>query len=106
MEQQQKPRIRLTDQEKLKILAELNKKFDKIICPLCQNDKFVISEGYFTHPISAEIGRGMIIGGLNVPTIALFCTNCGFMREFSLGVLGLMPNQQADVRIVREVRKG
>lgn len=103
MEQQQhKPRFKLTEQEKIKILAELSKRVPELICPVCNQQGFTISDGYFTHSISAEIGS-IVFGGLNVPTIALFCTNCGFMMEFSLGVLGMLPKPEPNVKIVREV---
>jgi hypothetical protein len=62
-----------------------------------------MSDGYVTHPISGEVGK-MIFGGINVPTIALFCSKCGFMMEFSIGVLGLLPKPpDENVKIVREI---
>ena len=74
-------------------LKEKGVKADK--CPMCNSNHFIIADGYFNHQIAAKNaiianGGAVYLGGPSIPSIAIVCTNCGFISQHSLGVLGLL----------------
>ena len=89
----------ISDEEQKEIVAKLQErgvKADK--CPMCGNGKFIITDGYFNHQVLARNaiianGGAIYIGGTSIPTVAITCTNCGFISQHSLGILGLL-NQE------------
>lgn len=80
----------LSEEEKRKIIEEFAKRGVKNHCPMCGNNNFVVSDGYFNNTMQSEL-KGMIIGGPSIPTIPIICTNCGFISQHALGVLNLLP---------------
>ena len=83
----------ISEEEKKKITEALNSKGVKPVCPMCGNRKFVIADGYFNNSIQTELIDAMVLGGPAIPTIAIFCTNCGFTSQHALGALDLLPKK-------------
>ena len=82
----------LTEEEKKKIKVEFDKKVKDLTCPMCQNKNFIMSDGYFLNVLQSDIHSANIYGKAT-PTIGIVCTNCGFMSQHVLGVLGLLNNK-------------
>lgn len=69
-------------------------------CPRCGQANFSIeNQGLIVHILQKE-DRSLIIGGGTViPTAVVVCTNCGYIMEHAIGVLGLLDdksNKQID----------
>ncbi len=79
----------LSESEKKEIIQKLSDRNMKTVCPMCGQNKFIIADGYFNHPMQPNL-QGFIIGGPSIPSIAIVCSNCGFMSQHALGVLGLL----------------
>ncbi|OUN89256.1 hypothetical protein B5F99_18995 [Odoribacter splanchnicus] len=85
-------RDKLTEEEKQKLVTELNKRIHGLNCPMCHNPSFIILDGYFNQPIQAEL-NGVMLGGPSLPSIGIVCNNCGFISQHALGVLGFLPKK-------------
>lgn len=85
----------MTQDEKRRIVEKLESVGAKLPCPRCGNREFTLVDGYFNHPVQAEL-KGMVIGGKSVPTAATVCNRCGFVSEHAIGVLRLMPEPVAE----------
>ena len=87
----------LSDDQKNEIIAQLDVSFHKFNkaghCPMCGHNKFTIADGYFT-PILQKDLTSYKLGGASIPSIIIICTNCGFMSQHALGVLGLLPKKE------------
>ncbi len=73
-----------------KIIAGIDKKVPQIQCPICKKSHLTAVDGFFAHDLQSSLGSRMI-GGKNIPTIPIVCTNCGYVMEFTAGSLGLLP---------------
>lgn len=74
---------------KQRIIDELSKRKALLPCPRCGNKNFSIIDGYFNHALQDNY-KNINIGGPSIPTTVISCTNCGYLIEHSLGVLGLL----------------
>jgi hypothetical protein len=83
----------LNNDQKKKIADELNRRQIKMTCPMCQNKNFIMADGYFNNNMQTEFSS-FSIGGPAIPTIAIVCSNCGFVSQHALGVLGLLPKEE------------
>jgi len=72
------------------IVNKLAEKQVKLKCPMCNGGSFKLAGGYFAHDLQDDLDSRSI-GGKNIPTLPLVCKNCGFVAEFALGALGLLP---------------
>ena len=81
----------LTPEQKKKIIDALQAKGVKAICPMCGNINFILADGYFNHPMQVDF-QNFTLGGPSIPTIATVCSNCGFISQHALGILGLLNN--------------
>jgi transcription elongation factor Elf1 len=79
-------------EEQKRIVSELNHKIPTLKCPMCNHNNFVLAEGYFTNSLQAKVGS-FVIGGPAIPTIPIICSNCGFLSQHAMGVLGLLPEE-------------
>lgn len=84
----------LSEKEKNNIVDVLNKKGVSKPCPMCGNQHFVVADGYFVNTIQNSL-RGITLGGPNIPTISIICSNCGFVSQHALGVLGLLNDESS-----------
>lgn len=87
-----------TEEDKKKIGTEIDKrvvakKGSDARCPMCTNPNFVIVDGYTQKSLSQDMTK-VALGGQIVPSITAVCTNCGFITEFSLGVLGFIKKDE------------
>ncbi|MCY3731419.1 MAG: hypothetical protein OXF98_08765 [Rhodospirillaceae bacterium] len=49
-------------------------------------------DGYFNQTVQDDMSE-LVIGGASIPSIVTACTNCGFLSQYALGALGLLPHQ-------------
>ncbi len=83
----------LNNDQKKKIVEALEKRKHGLTCPMCQNKNFIMADGYFNNNMQTDFGS-FSIGGPAIPTIAIVCSNCGFVSQHALGVLGLLPKEE------------
>lgn len=89
---EQKPEA-LTSEQRQEIASILDKKGATQPCPRCGTRSFNVLDGYFTHPLSPNIGQ-VDLSGLSVPSVVVVCNNCGFISEHALGKLGLLDRDE------------
>lgn len=82
--------------EAQKFLDALGQKgsHDNLKCPYCGGTEFSTPEEYGSIIISQEMS-GISLGP-NVPVGMIFCTNCGHVDLFALGVLNLLEKKEDD----------
>lgn len=85
----------MTQEEKDNIIQKLFEKGAQQSCSRCGQKSFSLLDGYFSHPIQANIGD-FLLGGVTVPTVVIICTNCGSLSQHALGSLGLLPPPQPE----------
>ena len=82
--------------EKQKEIIEiLYKKLGDSPCPMCGNKSFSFVDGYFRNSVQDDM-QNLVIGGKNIPTVAIVCQNCGFVSQHAIGILGLL-NEKTEV---------
>jgi len=81
----------LTSEQKEKIIETLKQKGVNQGCPMCGNKNFVLIDGYFNNHLQGDLSS-YSLGGPSVPSIATACSNCGFISQHALGILGLLNN--------------
>lgn len=74
---------------KKKVAAALEERKALRPCPRCGHEGFTMVDGLFNQPLQKELG-GLVIGGPAVPSVVIACTNCGFLSQHALGMLGLL----------------
>jgi hypothetical protein len=78
-----------------KVLAALAQKRVTPACELCgQNNWAVVDQ-----PVSVQItdlSGGFMIPPPQIPSAGLVCNNCGNIRLFALGALGLLPAAESE----------
>ena len=82
------------EEQKVKIVEELNKRIQNLQCPVCHSKEMMLSDGFYYHPINKEVSGNLVIGGPSIPTVAVICKNCGYFMEFAVGILGLLPKKE------------
>lgn len=85
----------LTQEKKTRIINTLGERGANNPCPRCGNSTFTILDGYFNQPLQRDV-KGIVIGGRSVPSIAVACTNCGFLSQHAIGILGLLEGGEND----------
>lgn len=80
-----------------KIIDTLKSKAGDFECPICRKKEFNLNDGYFAHDVQPNL-KERVIGGANIPTIPVVCTNCGYLLEFAAGTLGLLPKVEESVK--------
>lgn len=87
----------ISQEDKQKIIIELNEKFGSTgaKCPMCGNTHFIIADGYFNTTLQDDL-KGIELGTPSIPSISIICSNCGFMSQHALGILGLLPRQDSN----------
>lgn len=82
----------LSEEEKKKIASALSAKIPHLKCPMCNHNKFSLTEGYFNNFMQDL--KSVSIGGPSIPTAVIICENCGFLSQHALGALKLLPQQE------------
>jgi hypothetical protein len=80
----------LNNDQKKRIAEILENRRHRMICPMCQQNQFLMSDGYINNIIQNDLSS-FSIGGPSIPSVALICKNCGFVSQHSIGILGLLP---------------
>jgi hypothetical protein len=83
----------LSNEEKKNIIETLQKRSPNLSCPMCKNQHFIMADGYFNNIMQTQF-ESLSIGGPAIPTIAIVCSNCGFLSQHALGVLGLLAKNE------------
>jgi len=84
---------KLSEKDKQKIISTLTERRATLPCPRCGNSQFTLIDGYFNETVQTEL-KGIVIGGLSVPSVVIACNQCGFMSHHAIGVLGLLPGEE------------
>ncbi len=79
--------------QKEKIVKILSERGANNPCPRCNNKNFTLLEGYFNQSIQMTINAGITLGGPSIPSLVVICTNCGYISQHALGILGLLPKE-------------
>lgn len=82
----------LSQEEINKILEELKKRGVSKMCPMCGNPHFSIAPAYFVNLLQPSVSN-LSLSGKSIPSIPIICTNCGFISQHAIGVLGIMPKE-------------
>jgi len=83
----------INNEQKQKIGDEFNVRIQALTCPICQKKDFYMADGYFSNNLQDNIST-FTIEGQSIPTIPIICTNCGFVSQHALGILGLLPKTE------------
>ena len=82
----------LSKEQKEIIIKKLSEKGVRANCPMCGNNHFILADAYFVNILQSQF-NSISIGGPNIPTIAIICSNCGFVSQHAVGSLGLLPKE-------------
>ncbi len=66
-----------------------------IHCPMCGARNFHLLDGFVSHPLQDDL-KNYQIGGKSVPSVGVYCTNCGFISFHALGVVALEILKEAE----------
>lgn len=89
------PQSAWSEEFKQRVIKRLQDRHVRGACPMCGNSSFALLDGYMNHPLQTDLSMGMVLGGPSIPTVAIACSNCGFISEHALGALNLLPTQEA-----------
>lgn len=89
----EKKENKFTQDDKLKIQQALNAKGVRSSCPMCGQSNLAVVDGYFNPTLQPHY-QGIMLGGASIPSAVVACLNCGFVAQFSLGVLGLLKKEE------------
>lgn len=82
----------MKNEDKLRLVNELNKRIGAFTCPICHKGQFKFVDSYSSHFLSDDYAQ-ISIGGKMIPFIMIVCDNCGFISQHALGTLGILPQQ-------------
>jgi len=84
----------LTEEKKAELIRVLSQRLAKCgkqsSCPMCGHAHFTIADAYLSNTLQADF-KSVTLGGPSIPSLAIICTNCGFISQHSLGIIGLLP---------------
>jgi ribosomal protein S27AE len=84
----------LKEEKKAELIQALTERLSKSdkrsVCPMCGHAHFTIADAYLSNTLQADF-NSVTLGGPSIPSLAIICTNCGFISQHSLGILGLLP---------------
>lgn len=83
------------EENKENIVGRLNKKVPGLKCPICGNSNLILGGGFFAHDLQQDLNQRQM-GGINIPTVPTICPNCGYLMEFAVGILGLLPHNPSE----------
>ena len=77
-----------------KVLARLQERSVRAICEACGRTNWSVVDQAVSVLIT-DLGGPFTIPPPQIPSAGLVCNNCGYVRLFALGVLGLLPSEPA-----------
>jgi len=83
----------LPNNYKERLLEELKKRGSKANCELCDHNNWAVVDQAVSLNIT-DLSGSFRIPPPQIPSAALICNNCGNVRIFALGVLGLLDNKK------------
>ena len=88
--------MKITEKQKLKLQTFLNKK--KVGKCSCGNDHFTFVDRMYE--LREFSGGGLVLGGDNsiLPVVIFVCDECGEIKMLSAVLLGVVDNQEKDVK--------
>lgn len=87
-----------SESEKNKIIKTIEDKGAKLPCSRCGTNKFILIDGYFNNTIQKDL-KTTALGGRGVPSVVVACAQCGNISQHAIGILGLMPKEEAEVNV-------
>lgn len=84
----------MSEDKKKQIAKALTERIGAIVCPICHRSQYTLLDGYFASSLQNGY-KGIEIGGRVLPSVIIVCNHCGHLDNFSLGVLGLMENENS-----------
>jgi hypothetical protein len=75
-----------------KVIEALGNKKINVVCELCSKNNWAVADQPVSLPIT-DLSGSLRIPTPQIPVAALICNNCGNVRIFALGVLGLLPKE-------------
>lgn len=85
----------MSEDKKKQIAKALTERIGAIVCPICRHSQYTLLDGYFASSLQNGY-KGIEMGGRVLPSVMIVCNHCGHLDNFSLGVLGLMENENTD----------
>lgn len=85
----------LSEEEKTEIIRRLEESGLRGGCPMCEESNWVLADGYLNQSLQGNLSSGLSVGGPSIPSVAIICSNCGFMSQHALGALGLLPDRES-----------
>lgn len=86
-----------TEAKKKELIDALDKRLKaratQLRCPMCSQPHFSIADAYIRNQLQPDL-QSVNLGGPSIPTIAIICSNCGFLSQHAIGVLGLLPTEE------------
>lgn len=73
--------------------ARLRRNGKTTTCPMCGHTQFTIADAYVTNVLQDDV-KSVSIGGPAIPALAILCSNCGFISQHALGMLGLLSSAE------------
>jgi predicted nucleic-acid-binding Zn-ribbon protein len=84
--------MRITEEEKQRIIKVMEERGATYPCPRCGNTILKLLDAYFDEFIQTEF-TGPVPGGPSIPSAVMACVQCGYLMQHSLEILGLIPKQ-------------
>lgn len=79
------------------LIIALQQRKTKSVCEVCEQNNWAIVDQAIGLPIT-DLSGNVIIPSPQIPAAALICNNCGNIRLFALGALGLLPQPGQEVQ--------
>ncbi|MBI2579150.1 MAG: hypothetical protein HYW26_05540 [Candidatus Aenigmarchaeota archaeon] len=86
----------MEQKEKDNIIKEIKKRAPHPSCPICGNKQFSLADGYHNKNLQDKLSGGIIFGGKAIPTVCAICSNCGYIAELAVGILGFLPKSEGN----------
>lgn len=85
----------MTPETKKEIVKILQQKGVSKCCSRCASYDFVLLDGYFNQALQ-ERELSSDLGTTYIPSVIIICRDCGHMSQYALGILGLLPKNDAN----------
>jgi hypothetical protein len=77
------------------VLAKLTEKRANPVCEICGQNNWAVVDQAVSIQVT-DLSGAFSIPPPQIPSAGLVCNNCGNIRLFALGALGLLPKPDAD----------